>query len=128
MVTLTETAGEKLKTLMVEEQRQSQSLRLAITQGGCSGFSYRIGFDDGPREGDIVLESQGIQVVVDPISARYLDGVEVDYVESLMGGGFAIRNPNAVRTCGCGQSFRTAEEQGEPEDCATEETAPRQAN
>lgn len=104
---------------MQEENRQNQSLRLAITRGGCSGFSYRLGFDDGPRDGDIVLEQQGIQVVVDPVSARFLQGVEVDYVESLMGGGFAIRNPRAVRTCGCGQSFRTEEDAGEAEDCTT---------
>lgn len=119
MVTLTPQATAKLKEIMAEENRQQQSLRLAVTRGGCSGFSYRMGFDDGPRDGDVVFEQQGIRVVVDPVSARYLAGVEVDYVQSLMGGGFAIRNPNAVRTCGCGQSFRTATEEGEPEDCTS---------
>jgi len=117
VITLTPRAGEKLKALMAEEHREHQALRLAIVRGGCSGFSYRMGFDDGPREGDIVLEQDGIRVVVDPVSARYLKGAEVDYVQSFMGGGFAIRNPNAVRTCGCGQSFRTADDEGEPEDC-----------
>lgn len=119
MVTLTPQAGAKLKALMAEERREHQALRLAITRGGCSGFSYRMGFDDGPREGDIVVEQEGIRVVVDPVSARFLAGAEVDYVQTLMGGGFAIRNPNAVRTCGCGQSFRTADDAGEPEDCTT---------
>lgn len=118
-MTLTPTATEKLKAIMEQENRESQSLRLAITRGGCSGFSYRLGFDDGPQEGDLVFEQHGIQLVVDPISARFLAGAEIDYVESLMGGGFSIRNPNAVRTCGCGQSFRTADDQGDPEDCTT---------
>lgn len=117
MITLTETAGAKLRALMNEENRENQALRLAVTQGGCSGYSYRMGFDVGPREGDVVFEQQGIRVVIDPISARFLEGVEVDYVESFMGGGFAIRNPKAVRTCGCGQSFRTADDAGDPEDC-----------
>ena len=119
MITLTPTASNKLKEIIEAENRHEQALRLAVTRGGCSGFSYRLAFDDGPREGDTVVEDQGIRIVVDPVSARYLQGVEVDYVESLFGGGFTIRNPNAVRTCGCGQSFRTADEEGEPEDCTS---------
>lgn len=121
MVTLTRAASEKLRELMEQEHREAQSLRLAITRGGCSGFSYRLGFDDGPRDGDLVSEQDGIRIVIDPMSARFLQGVEVDYVESLLGGGFAIRNPQAVRTCGCGQSFRTADDEGSPEDCTTDQ-------
>jgi len=119
MVTLTPTATEKIKAIMEQENRGNQSLRLAVTRGGCSGFSYRLGFDDGPQDGDLVFEQEGIQLVIDPVSARFLAGAEIDYVESLWGGGFSVRNPNAVRTCGCGQSFRTADDQGDPQECTT---------
>lgn len=72
---------------------------------------------DEPRPGDNITEADGIKVVIDPMSARYLAGAEIDYKGALMGGGFAIRNPNAVSTCGCGSSFRTADDEGTPKQC-----------
>ncbi|MBO8142376.1 MAG: iron-sulfur cluster insertion protein ErpA [Firmicutes bacterium] len=117
MVTMTTRAAGKLKEIMEAENRHEQGVRIMVKPGGCSGFSYAMGFDSQVRDEDIVVEQHGIRVMIDPQSARFLQGIEVDYVESLMGGGFAIKNPNAVRTCGCGQSFRTRDQEGEPQEC-----------
>jgi len=117
LVTVTTKAADKLKEIMHAENRSDQGLRIMVRSGGCSGFSYAMGFDSETNDEDIVLEQHGIRVMIDPFSARLLEGSEVDYVETLMGGGFSIKNPNAVRTCGCGQSFRTQEQEGEPEEC-----------
>src|SRR5690606_11482685 len=117
LVTVTARAADKLKEIMAAENRTEQGLRIAVRSGGCSGFSSAMGFDSHASDGDRELDRHGIRVMVDPFSARFLQGTQVDYVETLMGGGFAINNPNAVRTCGCGQSFRTQEQEGEPETC-----------
>jgi len=117
LVTVTSRAADKLKEIMAAENRTQQGLRIMVRPGGCSGFSYAMGFDSNTSEDDIVFEEQGIRVMIDPHSARFLAGAEVDWVDTLMGGGFSIKNPNAVRTCGCGQSFRTREEEGEPQEC-----------
>src|SRR5690606_5569926 len=116
LVTVTTKAADKRKEIMQAENRTGQGLRIMVKPGGCSGFSYAMGFDNTNDE-DIVFEQHGIRVMIDPHSALFLRGSEVDYVETLMGGGFSIKNPNAVRTCGCGQSFRTREQEGEPEEC-----------
>jgi iron-sulfur cluster assembly accessory protein len=79
-------------------------LRIYVQGGGCSGFSYGMVLDE-VSEGDQIYETNGVKVIVDPMSLRYLEGAEVDYKEDLMGGGFAIKNPNAASTCGCGHSF-----------------------
>ena len=92
-------------------------LRIAIQGGGCSGFQYGLGFDTGAAEGDLEFEQRGVTVVVDPFSAPYLEGAEVDYVDSIQAAGFAINNPNAVASCGCGHSFQVAERE-EPGDSA----------
>jgi iron-sulfur cluster assembly protein len=84
-------------------------LRVAIQGGGCSGFQYGLGFDRGAVEGDVEFELHGVQVVVDPFSAPYLQGAEIDYVDSIEAAGFAINNPNAVSSCGCGHSFQVEE-------------------
>lgn len=116
-VTVTTKAADKLKEIMEAEDRLEQALRIKVTAGGCSGYSYAMGFDSSEDDKDFVYEQHGIRIKIDPFSLRHLQGTQVDYVESLMGGGFAINNPNAVRTCGCGQSFRTADDEGSPEVC-----------
>jgi iron-sulfur cluster assembly accessory protein len=108
LMTVTEPAAMKIKQLMAEEQDVSV-LRVAIQGGGCSGFQYGLGFDRGAVEGDLEFEMHGVQVVVDPFSAPYLQGAEIDYVDSIQASGFAINNPNAVSSCGCGHSFQVDE-------------------
>jgi iron-sulfur cluster insertion protein len=106
MVTLTEAASRKLSELL-QQQPGVVGLRLLVQQGGCSGYSYGMTFAQEQQEGDWVGEFGGVKVFVDAESAPVLNGVEVDWVESLQATGFAIRNPNAVRSCGCGKSFET---------------------
>ena len=108
LVSLTEAAATKIKQLLAEETDVGV-LRIAIQGGGCSGFQYGLGFDTGAAEGDLELEQHGVTVVVDPFSAPYLRGAEVDYVDSIQAAGFAINNPNAVSSCGCGHSFQVEE-------------------
>jgi iron-sulfur cluster assembly protein len=108
LMTVTESAAVKIKQLMSEEDDVSV-LRVAIQGGGCSGFQYGLGFDRGAVEGDHEFEIHGVQVVVDPFSAPYLKGAEIDYVDSIQAAGFAINNPNASSSCGCGHSFQVEE-------------------
>jgi iron-sulfur cluster assembly accessory protein len=108
LMTVTESAAEKIKQLMSEETDVSV-LRVAIQGGGCSGFQYGLGFDRGAADGDLEFVAHGIQVVVDPFSAPYLQGAEIDYVDSIQSSGFAINNPNASSSCGCGHSFQFEE-------------------
>jgi iron-sulfur cluster assembly accessory protein len=108
LMTVTESAASKIKQLMAEEDDVSV-LRVAIQGGGCSGFQYGLGFDRGAVEGDHEFEIHGVQVVVDPFSAPYLKGAEIDYVDSIQASGFAINNPNASSSCGCGHSFQVEE-------------------
>jgi iron-sulfur cluster assembly accessory protein len=110
MVTVTENAAVKIRELMAEEPDGGVSvLRIAIEGGGCSGFQYALGFDRGPIDGDNEVEMNGVRVVIDPFSAPYLAGAEIDYVDALMGAGFAINNPNVQAACGCGSSFQAKE-------------------
>jgi iron-sulfur cluster assembly protein len=114
LVSLTERAASKITELMADEPvGEAEVLRIAVQGGGCSGFEYALGFDRGVMEGDHEVELQGVRVVVDPHSAPYLQGTEIDFVEGLQGG-FAINNPNVVASCGCGHSFQVAEGE-EPE-------------
>jgi iron-sulfur cluster assembly accessory protein len=113
MVTVTENAAAKIKELMAQEAEGEISvLRVAVQGGGCSGFQYALGFDRGPQEGDNEVEMHGVRVVVDPFSAPYLIGSEIDFVDALMGAGFAINNPNVEAACGCGSSFQAKEDAG----------------
>jgi iron-sulfur cluster assembly protein len=115
VITLTSTAAEQLNKIMTEKGIEDHALRVFVSGGGCSGLSYGMTFAEGPEFGDQVFEDSPIKVVVDMGSISYLDGAEIDYVDSLMGGGFRIDNPNAVRSCACGSSFQTtAGEQGTP--------------
>ncbi len=109
VVTLTETAAEKLRSIMAEKNLTEYGLRVFVAGGGCGGLQYGMTFDNSPRDVDLVFEQYGLRVIVDPRSVEYIAGANIDYVDSLMGGGFQIENPNAVSTCGCGQSFRTKE-------------------
>jgi iron-sulfur cluster assembly protein len=112
LVSLTERAAVKIKDLMAEEpEGEASVLRVAVQGGGCSGFEYALGFDRGSMEGDHELEAHGVSVVVDPFSAPYLQGTEIDFVDGLQGG-FAINNPNATAACGCGHSFQVEDEAG----------------
>ena len=116
LLSLTEAAAVKIKQLLAEES-DVEVLRIAIQGGGCSGFQYGLGFDTAAAEGDHSFELHGVTVVVDPFSAPYLQGAEVDYVDSIQAAGFAVNNPNAVASCGCGHSFQVAEGE-EPEGSA----------
>ena len=106
VVTLTEPAAVMVRQILQKEGLSSaHALRVAVVGGGCSGFSYQLDFDDKVQDGDQVIPYEGFQVRVDPTSAEYLRGVQIDYVKSLSGGGFKFVNPNAKQTCGCGTSF-----------------------
>jgi iron-sulfur cluster assembly accessory protein len=111
MINLTNAAAEKVKGILEQEKSNipAGGLRIYVQGGGCSGFSYGMVLDEA-AEGDQIFEKEGIKVIVDPMSLRYLEGAEVDYKEDLMGGGFAIKNPNATSTCGCGHSFNAGGE------------------
>ena len=117
LISVTEAAAVKIKQLMAEDDDVSV-LRVAIQGGGCSGFQYGLGFDRGAVEGDLEFEQHGVTVVVDPFSAPYLQGARVDYVDSIQQSGFAIDNPNAVASCGCGHSFQVAEDDAPDADAA----------
>ena len=101
----TDSAAAKVKTLIDEEGDDSLKLRVFISGGGCSGFQYGFTFDENEGDGDTVVENQGVQLLIDPMSIQYLMGAEIDYSEGLEGAQFVIRNPNAQTTCGCGSSF-----------------------
>src|SRR6201988_2034336 len=116
IVSLTPAAAAKIRGLMATEEDVS-GLRGPIEGGGCSGFQYGLGFDRGAQEGDHEFECEGVTVVVDPFSAPYLMGAQVDYLETIQESGFKIENPNAVASCGCGHSFQVAEGEA-PEDAA----------
>ena len=106
MIVLTETATTKVKQLLEAEDQPELSLRVAVRPGGCSGLSYEMFFDSEKAPDDIEqLYGEGVRVVVDPASAEYLTGASLDYKDGLQDAGFTINNPNAQRTCGCGQSF-----------------------
>lgn len=104
-INVTETASSKISELLQEENKPGSGLRIFVQGGGCSGFQYGLMIEEKEGPGDLTFESHGVKLFVDPISIRYVDNAEVDYVENVMGGGFTIKNPNATSTCGCGSSF-----------------------
>ena len=110
MVTLTDFAAEKVRAFLgTQEAPDSAGLRVGVRGGGCSGFQYALALDER-REDDNVFDCSGIHVLVDPASLQYVDGSTVDYTENFMGSGFEVSNPNVVASCGCGSSFRVADE------------------
>src|SRR5579862_8526011 len=104
LVKLTANAAKKVSTLLTKQGRSNGVLRVAVVGGGCSGLQYKMDLQDGPANRDILVESAGIRVVVDPKSALYVTGSELDFLEAL-DGGFKVKNPNAATTCSCGESF-----------------------
>ena len=105
MVTLTPLAVEKVREIMNQQSPLPSGLRVAVVGGGCSGFTYHMAFENSSNDGDNVYEFGDLKVMVDQMSEMYLDGAEIDYVESLEGAGFKFNNPNVRSTCGCGSSF-----------------------
>jgi len=117
LVVLSEAAAGKLQELVTAEQNPQMGLRVYVYSGGCSGFRYGMMLEDQPSNEDVTVESRGIKVYVDRNSTQYLGGAEIDYLDTLMGAGFTVNNPNAVSACGCGSSFRTADSEGSPGAC-----------
>ena len=105
MLTFSSAAAKKVGSMIEEEGNPNLKLRVYIQGGGCSGFQYGFSFDEEINEGDEVVVTDGVTLVVDPMSLQYLEGAEVDYTEGLQGAQFIVRNPNATTTCGCGSSF-----------------------
>lgn len=111
-VTLTEKAATEIKSLFERQGIENAALRVFVSGGGCSGLQYGMAIADEVEEGDVEFEQHGVRILVDPLSMNYISGASVDYVDDVMGGGFKIDNPNAVRSCGCGSSFSTEDEAG----------------
>ena len=105
LIRVTSGAAQKVSSLLAKQGRPKGVLRVAVMGGGCSGLQYKMDLQDGPANRDILVETGGIKVVVDPKSALYVTGSELDYVEALQGGGFKVKNPNAASSCSCGESF-----------------------
>ncbi|HEV7603739.1 MAG: iron-sulfur cluster assembly protein [Chloroflexota bacterium] len=118
VVSLTDAAVSKLSELTKEETNPAIGLRVYVYSGGCSGFRYGMMLEDAPTPEDKILDVSGIKVYVDGQSVDLLKGSQIDYVDTLMGAGFTVNNPNAVAACGCGSSFRTADDGGAPKGCS----------
>ncbi|WP_085522887.1 HesB/IscA family protein [Tuberibacillus sp. Marseille-P3662] len=115
MLTITEAANSRVKEMMAEEEGEGLFLRVAVKGGGCTGLSYGMGFDSELNDSDTQFEDNGVRVVIDKESEPLLRDVTIDFKQNMMGGGFTIDNPNAIATCGCGQSFKTATNAGTPD-------------
>ena len=105
LVKLTDNAARKVSSLLTKQGRANGVLRVAVVGGGCSGLQYKMDLQDAPANRDFLVESAGVRVVVDPKSALYVTGSELDYVDALQDGGFKVKNPNAATSCSCGESF-----------------------
>ncbi|HLJ33593.1 MAG TPA: iron-sulfur cluster insertion protein ErpA [Ktedonobacteraceae bacterium] len=116
ILSITPTAAEKVRELLEQENDPSLALRIFVAGGGCSGLQYGMTLDE-EQEGDTIVQQSGIKVLVDEMSLGYINGSQIDYVDSLMGAGFTVNNPNAVSSCGCGHSFKTADGGGEARSC-----------
>jgi len=110
LVTMSEGAVSQLGALLSQQENPEMALRVFVYPGGCSGMSYGMAFEEEFGDDDMIFTQNGLRLVVDEASAHYLKGAQIDYEDSLMGGGFRIFNPNAVRSCGCGHSFDTGED------------------
>ncbi len=105
LIKVTASAAQKVSSLLTKQGRPSGVLRVAVIGGGCSGLQYKMDLQDKPANRDILVESSGIRIVVDPKSALYVTGSELDYIDALQEGGFKVKNPNAAASCSCGESF-----------------------
>lgn len=117
MIVISDSAAQRIKEMIAGEETPDMFLRLGVNPGGCSGFSYSMGLDNEESDEDVFLEVQGIKVVIAKDDVRYLNGLEINFEEHGMSGGFTINNPNAIASCGCGQSFKMRDEEGRPEVC-----------
>lgn len=117
LVTITDRAAEKASKLLAERGLENGALRVFVVGGGCSGYQYGMALAQEREADDLVIEQNGVSVLVDPDSAQYVGGAEIDYVEDIMKSGFTIFNPNAVKSCACGSSFQTADGSGQPKSC-----------
>jgi iron-sulfur cluster assembly protein len=117
LVTITDKAAEKAKALLEAREITEGALRVFVAGGGCSGYQYGMALARSAEEDDIVLTQLGVRIVIDPESAQYLSGAEIDYVEDIMKSGFSIFNPNATKGCACGSSFQTADGSGQARAC-----------
>jgi iron-sulfur cluster assembly protein len=116
-VTLSSGALLQLKTLLEKEANSDLALRVFVSGGGCSGLQYGMAFDDNVRPGDEIVQHENVRILIDDFSAPYLRGSEIDYVDSLMGAGFTVHNPNAVSSCSCGHSFDTGDDASSASGC-----------
>jgi iron-sulfur cluster assembly protein len=117
VVSLTPVAQARLKELLSKEDNPQLALRIFVSGGGCSGMQYGMAFDDLHRAEDMVIEHEGVKILVDDFSVSYIQGSEIDYVDSLMGAGFTVHNPNAVHSCSCGHSFDTGDDASGAQAC-----------
>ncbi len=117
VVSLTPVAQARLKELLAKEDNPQLALRIFVSGGGCSGMQYGMAFDDLHRAEDMVIEHEGVKILVDDFSVSYIQGSEIDYVDSLMGAGFTVHNPNAVHSCSCGHSFDTGDDASGAQAC-----------
>jgi iron-sulfur cluster assembly protein len=116
-ITMTDGALSQLRSLLEKESNPDMGLRVFVSGGGCSGLQYGMAFDDNVKPGDEIVQHEGIRILIDDFSAPYIRGSEIDYVDSLMGAGFTVHNPNAVSSCSCGHSFDTGEDAGNATGC-----------
>lgn len=117
LITITSRAAEKAKALLIEKQMPDGALRVFVVGGGCSGYQYGMALAAEPETGDVIIESEGVRIVVDHDSTQYLSGAEIDYVDDMMKSGFTIYNPNAASSCACGSSFQVADGSGTARAC-----------
>jgi iron-sulfur cluster assembly protein len=117
MITISDDAVEQLREFLSDQGTPDYALRVFVAPGGCSGLQYGMSVEENADEGDTVIETKGVKLVVDEFSAMYIAGSEIDYVNSLMGGGFTVHNPNAVTGCACGHSFDTGLNEGTAQGC-----------
>lgn len=110
LITLTENAAEAVQDLLKKRELEDHALRVFIAGGGCGGYQYGMAIEAQPRDTDTIFEQFGVKVVIDDVSINYLEGASIDYVDDVMGSGFKIENPNAVSSCGCGNSFNTKDQ------------------
>ena len=119
LVNITDTAAAKAIALLQAREIPDGAIRLFVAGGGCSGYQYGMALARSAEEDDIVLQHQGVRLLIDPQSAQYLNGAQIDYVEDVMKSGFSIFNPNAVKSCACGSSFQTADGSGQARACSS---------
>ncbi|MFN0146763.1 MAG: iron-sulfur cluster insertion protein ErpA [Dehalococcoidia bacterium] len=117
MVNITDKAAEKAKALLEARELPEGALRVFVAGGGCSGYQYGMALARSAEEDDIVLVQSGVRILIDPESAQYLQGAEIDYIDDIMKSGFSIFNPNATKSCACGSSFQTADGSGQARAC-----------